>query len=213
MGERVALCLLMGLGFITGVVCIVRTAFSWQVTYEDLSWVEIPNGLARIIEVNLGIIAACTPMMKPFVRYVRASVTGNDPYDMLSRGKRQRTMSHIQGHAGFRVSSPHPSTMRLDSRQPHKLPAAAHKMSYQPDHVFDPPSIVLPFQGTSLEPTSSTDEEAPLKALGSRRGQKPGPQRPGLRPGQGQGQRARNEEFWEGDGSFQKGILAAVERR
>ena len=34
-------------------------------------------------EINLGIIAACIPLMKPLVRYVRARMSGEDPHMLL----------------------------------------------------------------------------------------------------------------------------------
>ena len=37
------------------------------------------------MEVNVGIIAACTPIMKPFVRYIHARMTGRDPQEVLPR--------------------------------------------------------------------------------------------------------------------------------
>ena len=61
---KIALCMLMGLGVFTAVACVVRTALSGQIKSADLTWEGIPNAIARILEVNLGIIAACTPMMR-----------------------------------------------------------------------------------------------------------------------------------------------------
>ena len=34
--------------------------------------VSVPNSFARMIEVNMGVWAACAPIMKPFVRFIRA---------------------------------------------------------------------------------------------------------------------------------------------
>ena len=42
-------------------------------------------------EVNIGIIAACTPMMKPFFRYITARITGRDPHAVLRRSAEQRS--------------------------------------------------------------------------------------------------------------------------
>ncbi|KAL8915510.1 MAG: hypothetical protein Q9171_000075 [Xanthocarpia ochracea] len=90
---KVGLCLLMGLGVITGGICIGRTALSGQIKSMDVSWAGVPNALARVFEINLGIIAACMPIMKPFVRYVKARVTGQDPHDILYRS-RTPSVSH-----------------------------------------------------------------------------------------------------------------------
>lgn len=42
-------------------------------------------------EVNVGIVAACTPVMKPFFRYVKARITGKDPHDMIGPSTTQRS--------------------------------------------------------------------------------------------------------------------------
>ena len=68
---KIQLCLLMGFGFLTAVACCVRTGFSYQILSPDMSWVAVPNAIARMIEVNMGIWAACAPVMKPFSRFIR----------------------------------------------------------------------------------------------------------------------------------------------
>lgn len=83
--SKIALCCLMGLGIITGGIAIARTATAWQIKSEDLSWVGVPNAMTRIFEVNIGNIAACVPILKPFSRYVHARITGRDPYEILRR--------------------------------------------------------------------------------------------------------------------------------
>lgn len=72
--RKVGLCLLMGLGVVTAGITIVRTALSWQVKVEDSTWVGVGNAFARIFEINLGIIAACIPLMKPLLRSVRQRI-------------------------------------------------------------------------------------------------------------------------------------------
>ena len=69
---KIALNLLMGLGIITGTVCIVRTSYSWEILSSDYTWVGVGNALTRILEVNFAIIGACAPIMRPFVLYLRA---------------------------------------------------------------------------------------------------------------------------------------------
>ncbi|KAI4109903.1 MAG: hypothetical protein L6R37_000253 [Teloschistes peruensis] len=81
----------------------MQGAFSGQVKSMDVTWEGVPNALARILEINLGIIAACTPIMKPLVRYVRARVTGNDPHEMLYRATTAtRTPSHSTWYSRFK---------------------------------------------------------------------------------------------------------------
>ena len=192
-GTKIALSILMGLGVITAAVCIVRTAFSWQAKAEDLSWVETPNALARIIEVNLGISLACAPIMKPFVQYVHASATGKDPHRLLSRGKSKPSMEHVRWRSGFRITPPAP-TRHTEPRQPRKLPAAAYKMSYHAAQQFDPPSIVLPIQRWEPDARSSDDEKVRLKDMKPLGSHAPKP-----------------EQLWEMDHSLERQMKAAVE--
>ncbi|KAL8962232.1 MAG: hypothetical protein Q9193_001338 [Seirophora villosa] len=81
----IALCVLMGLGIVTGGIAIARTATTYQIKSPNLSWVSVPNSMTRMFEVNIGNIAACVPIMKPFSRYVRAKITGRDPHQILQR--------------------------------------------------------------------------------------------------------------------------------
>ena len=62
----------MGLGVITGTVCIVRTSYSWEILSGDYTWVGVGNALTRILEVNFAIIGACAPIMRPLVLYLGA---------------------------------------------------------------------------------------------------------------------------------------------
>ncbi|KAI4205276.1 MAG: hypothetical protein LQ350_000598 [Teloschistes chrysophthalmus] len=75
-----------------------------RATVETIIIIQgVPNALARILEINLGIIAACTPIMKPLIRYVRARVTGNDPHEMLYRATTAtRTPSHTTWYTRFK---------------------------------------------------------------------------------------------------------------
>lgn len=64
----------MGLGVITGTVCIVRTSYSWEILSGDYTWVGVGNALTRILEVNFAIIGACAPIMRPLALYLRARI-------------------------------------------------------------------------------------------------------------------------------------------
>ena len=69
--QKLALQLLMGLGIVTAIACLIRTVFSYQIKAEDKTWQGIPNALCRIFEINLGIIAANAPMMRPLWNYCK----------------------------------------------------------------------------------------------------------------------------------------------
>lgn len=107
--SKVALCLLMGLGIVTAAACIVRTALSWEIKSNDLTWVGVGNSLARIFEINLGMIAACIPLMKPLVRFLRTYFYGPPSSSRLSSdenlSKHTRWYTRMWRQRGFQNSS------------------------------------------------------------------------------------------------------------
>ncbi|KAL9030917.1 MAG: hypothetical protein Q9180_006858 [Flavoplaca navasiana] len=142
----------MGLGVITGGICIGRTALSGQVKSMDVSWAGVPNALARVFEINLGIIAACMPIMKPFVRYVKARATGQDPHDVLYRTQIPRTPSMSQnawysrfrfGSRKFGSSSDQSGPWRNEPYIPTNEPTSKELGTQQ--------SLALPLEGPQVE--------------------------------------------------------------
>jgi len=65
MKTKIGLWVLMCLGFITGACCIVRTVLNGQSMAEDYSYGGIVNWVWRTFEVQVGIIAACIPTLRP----------------------------------------------------------------------------------------------------------------------------------------------------
>lgn len=146
--SKIALCCLMGLGIITGGIAIARTATAWQVKSEDLSWVGVPNAMTRIFEVNIGNIAACVPILKPFSRYMHARVTGRDPHEILRR-KISPSPSHPNWFLKrFRLGRPSPvytKTERELRRDPQKERRAPRSVAQEPSATEK--SLGLPLQG------------------------------------------------------------------
>ncbi|MCJ1476866.1 hypothetical protein MMC13_005535 [Lambiella insularis] len=69
---KIALCALMGLGVVTGCICIARTVLNWQNYYtQDPAWVSVPNWYLRSWEVCVGIIAASVPTLRPGYLYLQ----------------------------------------------------------------------------------------------------------------------------------------------
>ncbi|KAL2048398.1 hypothetical protein N7G274_000309 [Stereocaulon virgatum] len=66
---KVALSLLMGLGVITAACCIVRTVLSGAVTDPDITWAITTNVGWRLPEVNIGIVCANAPVLRPLYLY------------------------------------------------------------------------------------------------------------------------------------------------
>ena len=69
---KVGLWLLMCLGFITGACCIVRTVLNGQSLPADGTYGGIVNWIWRTFEVQVGIIAASIPTLRPlYSRFAR----------------------------------------------------------------------------------------------------------------------------------------------
>lgn len=68
---KVGLCLLMGLGIFTAVCCTVRTALSGGITNPDLTWAVTTSVGWRLPEVNIGIVCANAPVMRPLYLFFR----------------------------------------------------------------------------------------------------------------------------------------------
>ena len=89
---KIGLWLLMCLGFITGACCLVRTVINYQALPKDGSYDGIVNWAWRTFEVQIGIIAACIPTLRPlYMRLVGSRRPGDDSLGTniryLGRGK------------------------------------------------------------------------------------------------------------------------------
>ena len=73
---KIGLWILMGLGFITGACCLVRTVLNNQSVPLDGTYDGIINWLWRLFEVQIGIIAACVPTLRPLYLWVTKRVGG-----------------------------------------------------------------------------------------------------------------------------------------
>lgn len=141
--------------------CVSETVRTEILTYHDLFNLTIKLRL----EVNIGIIAACTPIMKPFIRYIQARVSGNDPHGLVRRRSSSRWGWH--SHWYSRLWGSRPSIPAVDSRnninwdpRPSVPFPDHHIQTRQPypagvrlPHYGDPTdktvSLELPLQGTS----------------------------------------------------------------
>ena len=101
--SKTALCILMGLGVLTAAACTVRTSFSYQVRSDDVSWIGVPNAIARIVEVHTSNIAASAPILKPLYRYLRARWSGADPNKVIFRRAPPPSLSRWMTR--FRITS------------------------------------------------------------------------------------------------------------
>lgn len=74
---KIGLWALMCLGFITGACCLVRTVLNNQSVPLDGTYDGIINWLWRLFEVQIGIIAACIPTLRPLYLWVTRRVGGD----------------------------------------------------------------------------------------------------------------------------------------
>ncbi|KAL8677442.1 MAG: hypothetical protein Q9186_006128 [Xanthomendoza sp. 1 TL-2023] len=146
---KIGVCLLMGAGVVTGCISIARTSFAWQIKSENISWVGIPGALTRVFEVNIGIMAACAPVLRPFVRYVRARLTGEDPHHMLRQNSTKQSF-HSSWYYRFWPSRSSPDRS-LRHEKNVQSDDARHKCGFQQGHASKSndteATLNLPIQG------------------------------------------------------------------
>ena len=73
---KAGLWLLMCLGFVTGACCLVRTVLNGQSVPLDGTYDGIVNWMWRLIEVQIGIIAACIPTLRPLYVWLVRRIRG-----------------------------------------------------------------------------------------------------------------------------------------
>ena len=84
---KIALCALMGLGVLVGACCIVRMVLNFQSIPLDTTYGGLDNWFWRLFEVQLGIIAACAPALRPGYKLLTGKVSSIiDSYSNSSAG-------------------------------------------------------------------------------------------------------------------------------
>ena len=159
----------MGLGVITGAIAIARTATAYQVKSSDLSWDGVSNAMTRIFEVNIGNIAACVPVLKPFVRYVRARATGRDPHSILRPRTSDPELHSRWYNRGWRTSKQRSGDKNVEyMQQEASLPPGMVKMRTAgieetsiKTETSRTESIALPLQGTRKQNVDGSIPDVP----------------------------------------------------
>ena len=174
--DKVALWMLMGFGIVTAAACVVRTALTYQIKKSDLSWVGVGIAIAKCLEVNFGIIAACLPLMKPLYTFLcsgetpRRSSSTSKAVSTGSRGPWYRfrlsrtAVASDQGQAATpRKESEAESKQQFTWRKPlPSLPSLAIKKSEDPLTQDTTASLGLPIQG--IRTTTEFDMEESKKS-------------------------------------------------
>lgn len=173
---KYVLILLMGLGGITGGIAIARVATAPEIKAYDGSWKTVPNTMTKIFEVNIGNVAACVPLFKPFGKYVRAKVTGQDTRELFYRKSSNDSSPWYSRNLWTRRSKSRSQSDAIDlsGPTPERLPTGVvrmkainnHDRSSLPPGVFakrsthddttnssrhSRNSLGLPLQGTRME--------------------------------------------------------------
>lgn len=167
----------MGLGVITGTVCIVRTSYSWEILSDDYTWVGVGNALTRILEVNFAIIGACAPIMRPLVLYLKAKLA------QARQGRDSESLDSVQTPASQLTWFSPPSQTPWYQR-PWRKTKPHDKLDGQPRG----PDI-----GEKV-PAGRHDEEGGMDSGGS------GAARPSVPPRPSQGPRQRSRQGFGGLG-------------
>ncbi|KAL8825427.1 MAG: hypothetical protein Q9170_007794 [Blastenia crenularia] len=81
--SKVGLCLLMGLGVITGSLSLVRTILNYQNVTNDPTWLSNPNWYWRTWEVLFGVAAACIPTLRPGYKWLIQKLQSQSSYQRL----------------------------------------------------------------------------------------------------------------------------------
>ncbi|SMY24383.1 unnamed protein product [Zymoseptoria tritici ST99CH_1A5] len=75
--QRIEVCFLLGLGFVVTIAGIVRTYFIWKSLIDswDTTWYSYPLWIAAAIEIDVAVICACAPALKPLIHQPIARMT------------------------------------------------------------------------------------------------------------------------------------------
>ena len=91
---KVGVCILIGMGFFTGVTSIVRTVMTKRVIEagktSDFTWIGVDLRVWGQLEILIGIIAACIPAAKPFYTKAVSSLSN------LSRSRGKSGGKYVQ---------------------------------------------------------------------------------------------------------------------
>ncbi|KAL8693583.1 MAG: hypothetical protein Q9218_001625 [Villophora microphyllina] len=116
---KIGLGMLMGVGVITGACCIVRTVLNFQAIPKDYTYGGIDNWYWRLFEVQLGIIAACIPALRPGYKWTQSKIHSyisshiRSSFTRFSKEQQQpqhleevKTARHLKAHPANTYSDP-----------------------------------------------------------------------------------------------------------
>lgn len=104
----------------TGACCIVRTVLNSQALPTDFTYGGIANWYWRLFEVQLGIIAACIPALRPGYKWSRTKIrtyissTSKSSHRYFPKEQAQPAVQRIEGEKTARHLRGHPANVYSD---------------------------------------------------------------------------------------------------
>ncbi|KAI4674809.1 uncharacterized protein J4E84_010415 [Alternaria hordeiaustralica] len=134
--ERMAVAALFGMGLIVSAAGIVRTWFIYRSLFNneyDQTWYAYPLWIAAAVEIDLGVICASAPVLKPLLAKIPFSLSQS-----LSGGISFKKSAHSSKTLTANASASHSSTNRK-STAPRNAPELANDKgnSYEMKHWAD----------------------------------------------------------------------------
>ncbi|EON62658.1 hypothetical protein W97_01882 [Coniosporium apollinis CBS 100218] len=164
--QRVGVVILLSLGFIVTTAGIVRTYFIWKslMNSYDETWFAYPLWIAAVVEIDLAVICACAPAIRPLVTIYVSPIFSRFSTRLSKRLYAILSSGHVSSPdvpspdgpsprvSSSSVSSPSVSSVRLSSFRPksfrlsslHLTPFRLSLHSPQPSHAsfVSPPTMM-----------------------------------------------------------------------
>ncbi len=128
----------------TGACCIVRTVLNSQALPTDFTYGGIVNWYWRLFEVQLGIIAACIPALRPGYKWSRTKI------------RTYISSNSKSSHRYFSKEQAQPREQRLEGEK-----TARHLKAHPANVYSDPPLILQSRETTTVGNLGTEDQSTP----------------------------------------------------
>ncbi|KKK14801.1 hypothetical protein ARAM_006380 [Aspergillus rambellii] len=104
--QRIATMSIFALGLVVDVAGSVRTVYVWKsmIASYDTTWVGWPILLAATVEINIGLICASAPALRPLIAFFLPRLLGPSYQNDSSTGRRTRSMKQLR--SSITISKP-----------------------------------------------------------------------------------------------------------
>ncbi|CAE7207985.1 hypothetical protein PTTW11_09771 [Pyrenophora teres f. teres] len=135
LNQRLAVAMLFGMGFIVTAAGIVRTWFIYRSLFDewDQTWFTYPLWIAAAVEIDLGVICASAPVLKPLLAKIPFSLSRSLTSGISFKRSTGHTSQTLTPSASAAYSS------RRKSEAPQSVPELANDkgQSYEMKHWAD----------------------------------------------------------------------------